>query len=113
MSKVNVDMNLIPSFIYMNWNELELNFFLSVKIYFATSFLFHLSDTPPSSLMDSTVSLKVTTMEGEGVGGHSLAHNTSRVEGCARALGWGLERLTNKSITHMDLHKPNNKLVSA
>ncbi len=27
MSKVNVDMNPIPSFLYMNWNELELIFF--------------------------------------------------------------------------------------
>jgi hypothetical protein len=58
------------------------------------------------------MSLKVTTMEGEGVGGRSLARNTSGVEGCAGALGWGLRRLTCKSITHMDLHKPNNKLVS-
>jgi len=63
--------------------------------------------------MDSTTSLKVKTMEGEGVRAHSLACNTSRVEGHAGALGWGLGRLTSDSITHMDLHKPNNKLVSA
>jgi hypothetical protein len=52
-------------------------------------------------------------MEGEGVGARSLVHNTSGVEGGVEALGWGLRRLTSKSITHMDLHKPNNKLVSA
>jgi hypothetical protein len=48
-------------------------------------------------------------MEGEEVGVRSLAYNTSKVEGCAGALGWGLGRLTNNSITHMDLHKSNNK----
>jgi hypothetical protein len=43
----------------------------------------------------------------------SLTRNISGVEGCAGAPGCGLERLTSKSITHMDLHKPNNKLVNA
>jgi len=62
--------------------------------------------------MDLIASPKVETMEG-GVEVRSLAHNTSRVEGHARALGWGLERLRSNSITHTDLHKPNNKLVSA
>jgi len=71
------------------------------------------SDTPPSFLMDSTVSPKVNTMEGKGVGVHSLVRHTSGVEGCVRALGWGLGRLTSKSITNMDLHQLNNKLVSA
>jgi len=46
------------------------------------------------------------------IGVHSLAHNTSGIKGHARASGWGLERLTSKSITHMNLHRPN-KLVSA
>ncbi len=71
------------------------------------------SDAPPSSLVDSFVSPKVQTMEGEGVGAHSLAHNTSRVEGCAQAPGWGLKRLTSNLITYTDLHKPNHKLVNA
>jgi hypothetical protein len=62
--------------------------------------------------MDLTESPKVETTEG-GVEVRSLAHNTSRVEGHARALGWGLERLISNSITHMDMHKPNNKLVNA
>jgi len=49
---------------------------------------------------------------GEGVGVRSLAHNTSWVEGHVGAPRWGLGRLISKSITHMDLHKPNNKLVN-
>jgi hypothetical protein len=59
------------------------------------------------------VSPKVKIMEGEGVGVHSLARSTFEVEGCARAPGWGLGIMTSKSITHTNLHKPNNKLVSA
>jgi hypothetical protein len=51
-------------------------------------------------------------MEGEGVGAHSSGCNTSGVEGHVGAPGWGLGRLTIMSITHIDLHKPNNKLVS-
>jgi len=43
-------------------------------------------DTPPSSLMDSTMSLKVKTTEGEGVRAHSLARNTSGVKGRVGAL---------------------------
>jgi len=35
------------------------------------------------------------------------------VEGHVGALGWGLGRVINNSIIHMDLHKLNNKLVSA
>jgi hypothetical protein len=35
------------------------------------------------------------------------------VEGRAATLGWGLRRLISNSIIHMDMHKPNNKLVSA
>jgi hypothetical protein len=66
----------------------------------------------PSSLMDSTMNLKVKTMEREGVGASSLTCNTLGVKGCVKAPRWGLGRLTSKSITHMDLHKPNNKLVN-
>jgi hypothetical protein len=52
-------------------------------------------------------------VEGQGVGACSLARNTLEVEGRARAPQWGLKQLTSGSIIHMDLHKPNNKLVSA
>jgi len=44
-------------------------------------------DAPPSSLMDSIASPKVNTMKGEGVGVHSLARSTSRVEGHVGVLG--------------------------
>jgi hypothetical protein len=63
--------------------------------------------------MDSTVSPKVTTTERKGIGACSLACNTLGVEAHVGAPGWGLRRLTKKSITHTDLYKPNNKLVSA
>jgi hypothetical protein len=69
-------------------------------------------NTPLNSLMDLTASPKVKTLE-EGVGVCCLGHNTSKVEGHVGALGWGLGRLANNSITHMNLHKPNHKLVSA
>jgi len=42
----------------------------------------------------------------------SLARSTLGVERCAGAPRWGLGKVTSKSITHMDMHKPNN-LVSA
>jgi hypothetical protein len=70
-------------------------------------------DTPPSSLMDSTANLKMKTTKGERIGVRSLICSILRVEGHAGALGWGLGRLMSKSITHTDLHKLNNKLVSA
>jgi len=71
-----------------------------------------MNDAPPSSLMDSTMSPKVTIMQGEGVAARFLACSTSGVEGCVGDLKWGLKILISKSITHTDLHKPNNKLVS-
>jgi hypothetical protein len=63
--------------------------------------------------MDSTMSSKVKTTKEEGIGVRSLAHNTLGVEGHAGALGLGLGRLTHNSIIHMDLHKPNNELISS
>ncbi len=45
-------------------------------------------DVAPSSLMDLIVSPEVKTMEGEGVGVHSLACNTSGVEGRAGTPRW-------------------------
>jgi len=78
---------------------------------FPTSFT-TLLDTPPSFLMDSTTSPKVKIME-EGVEVCCLVCNTLRVEGHVGAPGLGLRRLTNNVIIHTDLHKPNNKLVSA
>jgi len=63
--------------------------------------------------MDSTASPKVKITEEEGVGACSLACRTSRVERHVGTPRSKLRRLTSKSITHTDLHKPNNKLVSA
>jgi len=50
-------------------------------------------------------------MEGQGVGACFLVCSTSGVKGQARALGWGLRRVINKSIIRTNMHKPNNKLV--
>jgi hypothetical protein len=63
--------------------------------------------------MDSTVNPKVKTMEEEKIGTCSLVCNTTGLEGLVGAPGSRLGRLRSNSITHMDLHKPNNKLVSA
>jgi len=70
------------------------------KVYKDMGFV-QLSDTPPSSLMDSIASPKVKTMEGKGVWGMFFGSHTSRVEGRARALRWGLGRLTSNSIAHV------------
>jgi hypothetical protein len=56
---------------------------------------------------------KVKTIKGERVGACSMVRNISGVEGHVGAPKWGLGRLISKSITHIDLHKPNNMLVSA
>jgi hypothetical protein len=71
-----------------------------------------INDTPSKSLINSNANSKMKTMEGKGVGIRSLVCNTLRVEGCARTTGWGLRWITSKSIIHIDLHKPNNKLVN-
>jgi len=62
--------------------------------------------------MDSIASPKVMIAEGKKVGAHSLVHNTLGVEGHVGAPRWGLGISTSKSITHTNLHKANNKLVS-
>jgi hypothetical protein len=78
------------------------------------SFLFFkTNDAPPNSLIDLIVSPKVKIKKGKRVGVHSPTRSTSGVEGHARILVWGLRRVTSGLIIHMDLHKPNNKLVSA
>jgi hypothetical protein len=56
---------------------------------------------------------KVKTMEEEEVGAHSLACRTLGVERRVGVLGSKLGRLISNLITCMNLHKPNNKLVSA
>ncbi len=70
-------------------------------------------NTPPSSLMDSPANPKVKITEGNEIRARSLVRNILGVKGHVGTLRWGLEKLTNKSITHTNLHKPNHKLVSA
>jgi hypothetical protein len=70
-------------------------------------------DAPPNSLIDLTASLKVKLMEGQGVKVHSLVRSTLGVEGHVGAPKWGLGQMTRRSIIHIDLHKPNNKLINA
>jgi hypothetical protein len=69
-------------------------------------------DTPPHSLKVSNVSSEMKTTKG-GIGVCSLVHNTLGVEGRVGAPRWGLRQMTSGSIIHTNLHKPNNKLVSA
>jgi hypothetical protein len=69
-------------------------------------------DAPPNFLIDSTTTLKVKTTKGQRVRVRSLAYNTLVIEGRAGTPGWGLGQMTNESIIHTDLHKPNNKLVN-
>ncbi len=57
-------------------------------------------NTPPSSLMDSTLNPKVEIPEGKRVGACSLARNTLGVKGRVRAPRWGLRRLISNSIIH-------------
>jgi len=52
------------------------------------------SDTPPSSLMESTTSPKVKTPEGKRTRARSLACNTSGVEGVLEL--WDGTRMGNK-----------------
>ncbi len=70
--------------IFTNWKVFKskpspLTFFLLVWCF---------CDAPPSSLMNSTTIPKVKTTEGERVGAHSVARNTSGVEGRVGVLGW-------------------------
>jgi len=70
-------------------------------------------DAPPQSLKDSNASPKVETSEKRKVGVHFLVCNILGVKRHAGASGWGLGQVTNRSIIHNNLHKPNNKLVNA
>jgi hypothetical protein len=71
-----------------------------------------LLDAPPSFLMDSTVSPKVTIVEGQGVRARSLARNTLGVEEHVEAPGWGLGRWQESQLLAQTCTKPNNKFVN-
>jgi hypothetical protein len=49
-----------------------------------------INDAPPNSLIDSTMSPKVKTMEGKRARVLSLTHNTSGVKEHVGTPGWGL-----------------------
>jgi hypothetical protein len=72
-----------------------------------------ITNIAPNSLINSIVNPNVKTTKKEGTRVRSLIRSTSGVEGHVEALGWGLGQMTSGSIIHMNLHKPNNKLVSA
>ncbi len=61
--------------------------------------------------MDSTMNPKGEQWKDKKLGHVFLAHTTLWVGGRAGAPGWGLRRVTSKSITHTNLHKSNNKLI--
>jgi hypothetical protein len=71
------------------------------------------TDALPSFLDGLIASPKVHTTKREGIGACSLAYSTLGVKGHAGIPRWGLGILTNNSITHTNLQKPNNKLISA
>jgi hypothetical protein len=59
-----------------------------------------MNDALPSSLMDLTMSPKVTIAKGEGIGARSLTCSILGVEGCVGDSKWGLRRLTSKFCTN-------------
>jgi len=59
------------------------------------------------------MNLRVKTTKGGGIEVRSLVRSTLGVKGSNGTPRCGLGQMTNMSIIHMDLHKPNNKLVSA
>ncbi len=70
-----------------------------------------INDAPPSSLMVSTTSPKVKTTKGEELG-VLLGSQHFGGRGACWSFEMGLGRLTSNSLTHTNLHKPNNKLVN-
>ncbi len=75
-------------------------------------FCLDFNDAPPKSLKDSNINPKVKTLEEERIGICSLACNTSRLKEACQNSRMGI-KMTSRSIIHIDLHKLNNKLVSA
>ncbi len=67
----------------------------------------------PIFFKDSNVSPKMKIIEKKVIDIFSLAFRTSGVEGHVGTAWWGLGKVTSRPIIHMDLHKPNNQLVSA
>jgi hypothetical protein len=91
--------------------ERRKSFWIKIRIFFKKEK--SCNDASSHFLKDSNVRSKVKTMEEERIGVCSLIYNTLGVEGHDGASGWGLKWVISKSIIHIDLHKLNNKLVSA
>jgi hypothetical protein len=92
---------------------LSFQILISVMLSILNSLNFFVFDAFPNSLIYSwIVSLKLKRRKSKELGARSLAHNILGVEGHA-----GAPNETRKNdkhlIIHIDLHKPNNKLVSA
>jgi len=73
------------------------------------------SDALLSSLIDSNVNMRWKQRKSKELGTCSLAHNTLGVLWARDVLELrdGTRKNDKHLITHIDLHKPNNKLVSA
>ncbi len=84
-----------------------LAFFCSTWCNFVFKYAFEY--TPPSSLIDSNVSPRWTQQKNEELG--YTPWFTGKGACCSSKIGLG--RMTSKSITRTNLHKPNNKLVNA
>jgi len=63
--------------------------------------------------MDSTVNPKVKTMEGEGIGAHSLACSILGVEGHVGVLGWNSKEWQASQLFMRTYTNQTTKLVSA
>jgi hypothetical protein len=84
-------MDFVSSMFYLMCVNMSLHMINKVAHKFPYAFITWLPkliDTPSSSLMDSTTSPKLKTMEGERVGARSLARSTLGVEGRVGASGW-------------------------
>jgi hypothetical protein len=49
----------------------------------------------------------------EGVGAHSFTHNTLGVRRACWSFGIETKKMTSVSIIHINIHKPNKKLINA
>ncbi len=74
--------------------------------------MFCIANTPPSSLMESTVNPKVNNKRRQSQGTLLDSQHFGGRRVC-QSFRMGLGRLANTSITHTNLQKPNNKLVCA
>jgi hypothetical protein len=87
-----------------------LNFYVNANSFFC---VYDLGMTHLHILWKTQMWVKMKIMEKKWLGGCSLIHNTSGVERHVEGLKLGQGRMTSESVIHVNLHKLNNKLVSA